>query len=213
VADGRQRVCGVVSAAATTLAALVVFALGTAAAAERTLHKARITIVREGPGLVTNESGSITCGSRCSARIRENTVVTLTAQSVNGSTFVRWSGACTGDAPRCALYLNAKASTTAVFSPAHVDLDVVVGGAGRVTSHPPGISCGMGDDHCRKTALKDATVQLEAEPASTSAFAGWTGACSGPSPSPRLATTTDGTPTPAKTGRCNEGRTRPELRC
>ncbi len=178
MADRRQRFCGVVfGVGASSVAIFGALALGAASAAERSAGKVKVTIVKKGPGVVTNGSGSIVCGTRCSARLKKGTLVTLTARGVGDATFGGWSGACVGKVARCTLYLNAKASATAHFEPAHVDLDVVVGGAGRVTSSPTGIKCGMGEADCSKTVLQNKTVRLRAEPAQT--FAGWAGACSG----------------------------------
>lgn len=51
-------------------------------------------------------------------------------------------------------------------------------GAGTVTSSPSGINCGSA---CSATFSNGASVTLTAAPASTSRFAGWSGACSGTS--------------------------------
>ena len=137
--------------AAVFLSVVAVLALGTASAAVRTATNVKLTVVRKGPGMVKNASGAITCGARCAAKFNKGTLVRLTASGVDGSTFVGWSGACGGEVARCVLFLDAGASTTAQFEPANVDLDVIVGGAGRVTSEPPGVTCGIGGDDCGHT--------------------------------------------------------------
>lgn len=50
------------------------------------------------------------------------------------------------------------------------------GGAGTVTSSPPGIQC---PDDCTETFGSGKKITLRAKPASDSYFAGWSGACSG----------------------------------
>ena len=52
-------------------------------------------------------------------------------------------------------------------------------GGGNVTSSPAGIDCG---DKCASNFASDSTVSLTVAPNSSSAFAGWSGACGGLSP-------------------------------
>ena len=52
----------------------------------------------------------------------------------------------------------------------------VVGGAGRVTSDPPGIGCAAS---CSRSVDPDAVVTLTAVPDDRAHFTGWSGACSG----------------------------------
>jgi hypothetical protein len=179
VPNRRQRVCGVVFVVASSVAIFGVLALGAASAAESSAAKVKVTIVKKGPGMVSDRSGSIVCGTRCSAWLDRGTLAGLTADGEGDSTFSGWSGACVGEVARCTLYLNGNASATAHFEAGYVNLDVVVGGAGRVTSTPRGITCGMGADDCSQAVLQGSTVRLQADPALTSAFAGWGGACSG----------------------------------
>lgn len=58
-------------------------------------------------------------------------------------------------------------------------LTVKVAGDGTVTSSPPGISCGA---DCTETYELGTGVTLTAEPAVSATFAGWSGACTGSSP-------------------------------
>ena len=165
---------------ALAFAGCALLALGTASAGNRTAAgKPKLTIVRDGPGRVANLSGTIACGASCSAKFTSGTTVWLTASSLDGSRFLGWTGACRGKAVHCTLFLNGTATTTARFEPAMAELDVTVGGAGRVTSDPPGIACGTGSDGCSHVYIKHTGVRLQAAPAPTAAFVGWAGACTG----------------------------------
>ena len=50
----------------------------------------------------TGVDRALNCGSNCSAKFVQNTLVTLTATPPVGKTFANWSGACSGTAPTCA---------------------------------------------------------------------------------------------------------------
>jgi hypothetical protein len=176
---GRRR-SGVVSAASLALAGLL--ALGAAAAAVSAPAKVELRVVPEGPGFVRTPSGKIQCGSTCSATFARGKLVTLLAQGGETATFTGWSGACTGALPRCTIFLDRPATATARFKPAVVRVEVAVGGLGRVTSEPAGISCGAGAEACVDSFVKRATLMLTASPSPSSGFAGWLGACSGTGP-------------------------------
>jgi hypothetical protein len=77
-----------------------------------------ITTAGAGAGTVTSSPAGISCGSTCMASFNYGTVVTLTAAPTASSTFMGWSGACSGSATTCMLTLTAAASATANFVPA-----------------------------------------------------------------------------------------------
>ena len=133
-----------------------------------------------GTGTVTGTSAGISCGATCSQALTPGTAVTLTATPDAGSTFVGWSGACSGTGT-CAVTVNAATSVTATFTLVPMTLSVTKGGtgAGTVTSTPAGISCGA---TCSQTLTPGTAVTLTATPAAGSTFAGWSGACSGTGP-------------------------------
>jgi uncharacterized repeat protein (TIGR01451 family) len=74
-----------------------------------------------GDGIVRSTDGSLSCSNTdatCSAQYAPGTVVSLTAQASNASTFTSWSGACTGTDPtQCSITVNADATVTATFTP------------------------------------------------------------------------------------------------
>ena len=77
-----------------------------------------------GSGTLSSNTGRLDCartaGARsgaCAASLASGTSVTLTATPASGSTFVGWSGACTGTGP-CVVTLNATTTVSAQFDPA-----------------------------------------------------------------------------------------------
>jgi hypothetical protein len=70
-----------------------------------------------GAGTVTSTPAGINCGSACSANFATGSSVTLTAVAASGSTFVGWSGSCTG-VGGCTLAMTASRTVTAVFNTA-----------------------------------------------------------------------------------------------
>ncbi len=100
-----------------------------------------LTIVRTGTGsgLVSSNPTGIECGNTCTAMYDASTTMTLTALAADGSTFVGWSGACTGQDNTCAVTMNSDISVTATFN--------AIGGGGG-TPTPPGAAGGGGGGGC-----------------------------------------------------------------
>jgi aryl-phospho-beta-D-glucosidase BglC (GH1 family) len=132
-----------------------------------------------GSGTVTSSPAGISCGSTCSANYTSGTSVSLTASAASGSTFAGWSGACTGTGA-CIVSMTVARSVTATFNSTATSFPLSVtkmgSGAGTVTSSPGGISCGSA---CTSNFASGTSVTLSAAASSGSAFAGWSGACSG----------------------------------
>lgn len=82
-------------------------------AAPRTL-----TVSRTAHGQVRSTPAGITCGNDCSQSFAYGTAVTLTATPAKGYRLKRWTGACTGAAPRCTLVMDTTKSVTASFEAA-----------------------------------------------------------------------------------------------
>lgn len=144
-----------------------------------------LAVVRSGTGsgTVTSLPTGITCGTDCSEPYPGGIAVTLGAAAAAGSTFDGWSGGGCGGTGSCGLTLTANTLVTAAFSavvsaPSSVLLRVSRAGkgSGSVTSAPAGIVCG-GD--CTEPYAAGSSVTLTAAPDLGSAFAGWSGACSG----------------------------------
>ena len=142
-----------------------------------------VTDAGTGSGTVTSVPSGIDCptggGTGCNADFNSGTVVTLTAAPGTGSTFVGWSGACTGTGT-CAVTMSAAESVTATFNTTTFALTVTKAGTGTgtVTSNPAGINCGT---TCSANFASGSQVVLTAAAGTGSTFAGWSGnpACSG----------------------------------
>ena len=68
-----------------------------------------------GSGHVSSNPGGISCGPTCQAAFSPGTVVSLTATPDAGSTFVGWSGDCSGTGS-CQVTMNQNHSVNAVFA-------------------------------------------------------------------------------------------------
>lgn len=155
---------------------------------------ARIKFTRAGSG-----AGSVTfffdedvtqahleeCTSDCEVTGYPGAIVTVTAKPANGSAFKGWGGACEGvEKEVCELSLQDDLDVTASFAaipPAKVSLTYKRSGngSGSVTFSPAG-SLASCSDNCSNAYAPGTRVTLTAHAvASSSTFAGWTGACSG----------------------------------
>jgi hypothetical protein len=79
-----------------------------------------LSIGRGGVGTVTGnpagvQSTQINCGSNCSAKFADGTVVNLTATPGPGLNFTGWSGACSGTVPTCSVTITADTKVQANF--------------------------------------------------------------------------------------------------
>ena len=171
---------------------LVAAASVVATASARTEHYT-VTVVVTGPGHVTlpqpdPTSGSIDCPTQCSALIKQNSTVTLTATPDSGATFAGWGGDCAsaGTSLTCTISLtgqghNGSESISAGFDnppppPPMVTLAVKKTGTGTGFAGGGGIDCGK---RCSVSVAEGtkATLLAVADPGST--LLGWSGVCSG----------------------------------
>ena len=130
-----------------------------------------------GSGMVTSNPVGVACGSACSALFDVGTSVTLSASASTDSVFVGWGGACSGTGP-CTVTMTEARNVTATFEARLHILSVSRSGtgSGSVASNPAGISCGS---TCSAQFAHGTSVNLTPTPTSSSAFAGWSGECSG----------------------------------
>ncbi len=140
-----------------------------------------VTLAGTGAGRVTSSPAAIDCGATCSASFDSGTPVTLTAAAGAMSTFMGWSGACTGTGP-CTVTVSAITSVSATFTRDVFALTVskLGTGGGTVTSSPAGINCGA---TCAASFDSGTLVTLTAAADATSTFGGWSGGgCTGTGP-------------------------------
>ncbi len=141
-----------------------------------------LTLVRTGTGMgdVTSVPAGVNCGATCVGTYPAGTMVTLTAAPLSGSTFTRWSGACSGSSTTCTLTLSTNMTASADFGQIMRTLTVIPGGngTGAITSSVGGINCpGL----CTIQVPDQSQVVLTAAPTGSSTFLGWSAAslCSG----------------------------------
>jgi uncharacterized delta-60 repeat protein len=143
----------------------------------RYLGHSTLTVGRTGSGTgsVTSSPNGVSCGPTCSASFAGGPVK-LTAIAAAGSSFVGWSGACSGSGT-CTVAMGSDRAVTARFeSDKALTLTEAGNGVGAVTSNPAGISCGA---VCAHTFKYGTVLTLSAAATPRSLFRGWSGACSG----------------------------------
>jgi hypothetical protein len=140
----------------------------------------QLTVSKNGFGVGTIDSSpaGISCGSTCSATFDGDVEISLTATPNATSSFIGWTGACSGSDATCVVRMSEARSVNATFERITYPLTVnkIGAGGGSVTSSPAGISCGAS---CSASYVKGTVVELSATPDSTSTFSGWSGSCSG----------------------------------
>lgn len=140
------------------------------------LRTLTVTLAGGGSGSVASTPAGIACPGDCSEDYEQTVQVDLVATPAPGSYFVGWSGDCTGTGA-CSLAMSVDRGVTATFALLRVlDVTVVGGVYGTVTSTPPGISC-PGD--CSEAYQQTVQVDLAAQPQAGAFFVGWSGDCTG----------------------------------
>lgn len=139
-------------------------------------HEFRVTVT--GTGVVSTASGSINCGTLCTATVPHDTVVTLLATPGPGQALLSWGGACAGSTgSSCTVTVTQETAAMATFAAAaNFPLGVAVTGNGSVSSLPAGINCGT---TCTASFATNTVVTLTATAAQGQVLQSWGGACSG----------------------------------
>jgi hypothetical protein len=141
-----------------------------------------LAVVRTGTGAGSVSAPGISCGSDCDEVYDLGAVVTLTAAPSGSSRLGGWSGAgtesCSGTT--CQVTMSQARTVTVAFV-ARLTLSVTKAGAGTVSGG--GIDCGA---DCSESLDHGTSVTLTATPAPGSRFSGWSGDCSGTSPTCQL---------------------------
>jgi hypothetical protein len=138
-----------------------------------------LTVTKSGAGVgtVTSAPAGINCGTACAAEYDEGAKVTLTAAPDAHSTFLGWSGACSGTTSGCQVTMSAARAVGAEFGAnPQQTLTITETGAGEgtVTSQPTGLSC---PGTCSEHFNEGSTVLLTAAPAPHNKLVSWTGEC------------------------------------
>jgi hypothetical protein len=163
-----------------------------------------VQLVLEGVafGTVTDNAGKINCTNNtgqgatgtCSATYTSGTQVILTQAANPGSVFGGWGVAegdatCSGATTTCTFTVDEQEEITATFNNGAGDFTLnvtpgtgatgggVVTGAGSITCQLNGTAAPTGT--CSASLASGSIATLNAEPNSTSTFAGWSGACTG----------------------------------
>ena len=132
------------------------------------------SITSKGTGSITSEPTGVDCGKTCSHKFDPGTIVTLTACPDTTTTFIGWSGGCTGNDTTCMVTMDKAKTIRATFTGARTLTTTKVlkkGGGGTVDGS--GINCGP---TCKASYKLGAQVTLTASPEPNSTFLGWSGA-------------------------------------
>lgn len=165
--------------------------------APKNRYELSVTTDGSGTGTVTGSEGQLECGPTCSADYRCGGSVTLTARADEGSRFAGWSGDCAGSSESITITLDDDKSCSAEFIKLY-DLTVQVMGE----THPDGDDKGGGmvkadgescNDECTWTHDVGTSIDLEAVPAKSSTFGGWSMDCGGDDPSTSVTLDSDKT--------------------
>jgi len=160
-----------------------------AAACRYTLTPAEVSLpVSGGSGTVTVTATPSGC--QWLAGLDDAWIRTPSGRSGIGNGEIAYSvDAQTGGEPRTGLLHLADrlfvVNQVGVFAN-HLTVAFEGGGAGRVRSAPRAIDCGSGHADCSRSYPKARRITLTAKPDPVSAFAGWSGACTGKAPRCRV---------------------------
>lgn len=145
-----------------------------------TLNTYPLTATKSGTGSGSLMATGLSCiNNTCTGTYNYNETVHITATADTGSVFGSWSGCDSVNGNVCTILINGDKSITATFYLEYTLLVHLEGtGDGRVVSSPSGIDC---EPTCSDTFLVGTPITLTAYPYGGSAFAYWSGACSGAS--------------------------------
>jgi predicted outer membrane repeat protein len=122
-----------------------------------------------GSGSVVSDPTGINCGVTCTVSIIENSAITLTATTDDGSVFTGWSGSGSGTSNSITVTIDAVKSVTATFETLYTFTKATDGtGTGVIGKSPDAISYTHGT-----------AVTLTATADSNSTFISWSGSATG----------------------------------
>lgn len=153
------------------------------------IQKVGLTLNKvSGAGTVKSSPASINCAAACSTQTSsfyESSEVTLTATPYK-STFVQWTGACSGSSPTCKVTMSEAQAVGAEFTgttlgTVSLTLEKAAGstGTGKVQVYAGRINCDANCTASTAVLKPGAKVVLKQTPSKGSTFVRWGGACSG----------------------------------
>lgn len=136
-----------------------------------------VSVSGTGSGSVVSDVNGIDCPGDCSEAFAEGSMVELFASADAGSSFVGWSGDCSGTGS-CIVTMDQARSVTATFEPAGQTLTILLdgNGTGQVSSSPAGVDC---PGTCSFTFASGTVVDLVASADPGAEFLNWAGDCTG----------------------------------
>jgi len=141
-----------------------------------------VTLTGNGSGTVLSTPLGSDCPGDCTQNYVPGTTVTLTATPSFDSTFIGWTGACTGSG-NCLVTMDQTHNVSAMFTllpQESLAVTLVGSGGGSIVSTPVGIDC---PTICTQGFLAGSQVTLTAAPDQNSTFDGWSEAgCAGTNP-------------------------------
>lgn len=150
--------------------------------AQSNLVTVKIVINGTGTGSVTSVPlGAVDCSSSCSVEVPSGSNLILhAAPATNGSSFMMWTGACSGVADCNLTTSSTEKTVTATFNPptAQLNLSLIGLGTGKIIISKPNVSifaCTRGSSNCLQTFAKGSVVHLQAVADTGSLFGAWSG--------------------------------------
>lgn len=145
-------------------------------------NRFNLTVQKDGSGTGSVTGDRIDCGSECSAKYHCGATIELTAEPDPKSRFDGWEGDCAGAGETVTLTFDADKTCTAKFVKLY-DLKVEISRKKHADGDEPGDGFVGGDIECRDscTFTRDVgtELKLQAVPAKSSTFGGWSVDCSG----------------------------------
>ena len=136
----------------------------------------------KGSGTGTVSAVALSCdGSTCIGAYPYNTTVLITPTAGVDSVFAGWTGCDSTNGDVCSVSMVSYKEVSAIFDLNQRNLTVIKAGtgAGSVVSNPIGINCGSTCPTQTVPFIEGTAITLIAQGSTGSAFAYWSGACSG----------------------------------